>query len=58
MPPETQYPTRRSAKPQDFSRPELTSGWHKFTHNLAVRILAAIVLLGGTGALTYLAVSR
>ncbi|UFS59636.1 hypothetical protein [Subtercola endophyticus] len=55
--PQTQYPTRRSLRPKDFSRPELTSGWQKFSGNVAVRVSAAVVLLGGTGALVVAAVS-
>ncbi|MDF2443025.1 MAG: hypothetical protein JWR01_1228 [Subtercola sp.] len=46
----------RRAKP-DFSRPELTTPWQKFTRNTAVRVVAAVVLLGGTGTLTWIAVS-
>jgi hypothetical protein len=56
-PTRTPYPTRRSSRPKDFSRPELTTGWQKFSHNIVVRISAAVVLLGGTGTLTYIAIA-
>ncbi|GAA2244699.1 hypothetical protein N1031_15770 [Herbiconiux moechotypicola] len=41
-----------------FHRPDLESPWQHFTRNLAVRILAAVLLVGGTAALVYVAVTR
>jgi hypothetical protein len=41
----------------DFSRPELTTPWQKFSSNIVVRVVAAVLLVGGTGALTWAAVS-
>ncbi|RFA11431.1 hypothetical protein B7R21_13335 [Subtercola boreus] len=62
MPSTTRRTTRRSrssgrqSRP-DFSRPELTTPWQKFTRNTAVRVIAALALVGGTGTLTWIAVS-
>lgn len=46
----------RRARP-DFSRPELTTPWQKFTRNVFVRVIAAVILIGGTGTLTWVAVT-
>jgi len=41
-----------------FHRPELTTPWQKFTGNIVVRVLAVLIVLGGTTALVLLAISR
>lgn len=49
-------PKSVSAKP--FARPELTSRWHKVSHNLVARITVGVVLIGGTAALVIIAVAH
>ncbi|WP_142206584.1 hypothetical protein [Subtercola boreus] len=63
MPSTSRSSTRRSGssgrrRKPDFSRPELTTPWQKFTRNVFVRVAAAVVLVGGTGALTWVAVNN
>lgn len=50
-------PADGRSRKTDFSRPELTTPWQKFTGNIVVRVVAAVILVGGTGALTWAAVS-
>ncbi|TIH35554.1 hypothetical protein [Subtercola vilae] len=41
-----------------FYRPELSTPWQRFTHNLAVRVAAVVLVAGGTAALVVAAVTR
>ncbi|QWT24900.1 hypothetical protein KPL76_05945 [Subtercola sp. PAMC28395] len=49
-------PPKRADKP--FERPELTSTWHKFSHNLVVQVTVGVVLVGGTVALVVVAFTQ
>ena len=51
-------PSVKEAKEGRFYRPELYSTRQRVTSNIAFRVSAAIVLLGGTGGLVFLALSR
>ncbi|UFS60661.1 DUF2207 domain-containing protein [Subtercola endophyticus] len=56
--PKHQMPSRRQqAKKGQFDRPELTTSWQKFSGSVLVRVLAAIILVGGTVLLVILALA-
>ena len=46
----------RGAAP--FDRPELRTPWQRFSGNLAVRILFAVLVVAVTAALVYLALTK
>ena len=41
-----------------FDRPELSTPWQRFTHNIFVRISAALALTAGSVALAGVALTR
>ncbi|WP_382307249.1 hypothetical protein [Herbiconiux sp. UC225_62] len=52
---------RKSPTPANkgrFYRPDLFSSWDRLTSNLAVRLVASTVLVGGTGLLVVVALTR
>lgn len=49
-------PNKRADKP--FERPELTSTWHKISHNVVVQVTVGVALVGGTAALVIVAFTQ
>ncbi|GAA2223038.1 hypothetical protein N1031_01450 [Herbiconiux moechotypicola] len=51
-------PAPRVSRKGRFHRPELTTPWQKFSGNLAVRIVFAVLLVGVTAGVVWMAISR